>query len=626
MEIDSELNNFLYQFEFISQKSNSVDDSFYEVLNDFKLKYTKFIPFLYPSYSDMHENKLITTINGINRNELCLNGSEFLEILWKSYNIYLFNFKLTLEEDSHSVFKEVGIGDVISPLNSLIDELILHIIQNNAIKEIIIYLNLITTSYADSIILDIKLIFLYITCLERSNFESRFFDIILSKIYLIQKKFLTVLSSQNSSQKQKDGKIKFLEENLVNLFKEILRKVGKCKEGLYLDLNEFKISDNLTQILIEFSEKKVKRKIYRDNELSQLNNTIVYTEYLFEVLNFLNTLSDNSLNANLSIQNIVEFHDEIIEELLLFVKRNIFFYADYFKSQLFYLNESELLLDDDIAFSIYKHMNKQSLSYFYICMLIKETSNTYFPQILNKLHLLDTYLPFISIMIKNGETSFFLAFETLFKLVSLFNKKEITSLEDFKYYSYIDLFIECVENIGLPYKEKKKHFIVKNIDSCLKIISDTQKKVLFSICLKRKTKNDGEKAFIIYILKNLINEEFSSSQNKCEIELFDNIFLVDVILSIMNNESVPNNFDDLTQYLNFAYFLFNIDYKNFYPIYRIFTSDFKGKFKKTLDKLFNEISKYIDSSNENEDITSRILINKAIIARNLIIDIERLIK
>ena len=638
MEIVSkkELDEFLYDIDFLIEKykiSKKFDDSLIDLALNFRNKF-RFFNLSDKISNNLHyQEKLIFIINKINFNEDDID-IEFINILWKCYLENDFDYKLNKNKifSTLRLFCKIGYRRE-SKLNNMIDKLIVFIIEKCSIKEILVNINLLINS-SDSTILRMKLIFLFLFLIEKSNFNVRYYDMIISNIAsLITKEFDLLNQHYHQSNENKllplSLNILFLQENFFNLLSKIVIFISNSKQ-FFIDYSDRDVGLILNSIYKQFSETKSKSRFYDDERISSICNTMIFANFLIEILNLIypkfidkksletSNIEIGEFNVYFMSEDFKQFHCLIISKLFNLIRRNILYFAELLNIQKNYLTH-----DEEIKFSIYKPMNEFGVSYFY-WILLKNIQNFTLPLIISPIYLLDIYLPFISILIKNGELNFFIAFEILFKLLSLIENKGIDNISQLKFYPYSDLFIEIVERIGLPFNLVKKQFIVKNIGCYLNVLSDDERKKILSSACKRTTKNDGEVAYVLYLVKSLLNEELSSNNLKKSVLLLDKEFLFDLVYYTLDSENSFDKIEDLTQCLNFLFYLINFYLKSKGLL--VPSDETIRTIIKTLDNLYNKLNTLIFSLNESKDETSEIQKSKIYIALNLISNVENIVK
>ena len=145
-----------------------------------------------------------------------------------------------------------------------------------------------------------------------------------------------------------------------------------------------------------------------------------------------------------------------------------------------------------------------------------------------------------------------------------------------------------------------------------------------SSACKRTTKNDGEVAYVLYLLKSLLNEELSSNNLKKSVLLLDKEFLFDLVYYTLDSENSFDKIEDLTQCLNFLFYLINFYLKSKGLL--VPSDETIRTIIKTLDNLYNKLNTLIFSLNESKDETSEIQKSKIYIALNLISNVENIVK
>ena len=525
-------------------------------------------------------------------------------------------------------------------INRFLNELIMKILENNVNKEFISSLNFLIHSRNKSSFLSLKLILLFLQSLIKLNYEIKFYDSITMYIALLLKEEGTLLSGKINDERfnfqfsdfdygnpTNTRKLSLNETNLLKntlfgfiiLILEVLNyKDNSFKNKIFVNLNNYSVHYELNDILEECISDK---KIVKNN----LQATLYYKSYIFlcftaDILDFVysnflykSECFENSEKFSMDIDPFLSLNHKkiIIKDFQNFISIFVFKYLynlspnylelihifikiNEFKGK----NAEKLPKSEEMCYVIYEPFNPIGFSImswivFKFHFINNVLNLNYFPLITGTIYLLDCYLPIIAALFKRGELFIYMGMEILLYLLSLIEDNSINDTKTFTNYSYEELLMDAIKVAGGQLSNNKKETLTRGIFKYFTILKGEARNQLFMFAMKNSDE-DGQIAFLIYILKNYMTEVITKHEyNRTSIlnnAIFNEYFIKYILdLNFNLDLCIMDVIENIAQSLNFFHFLLIQDKSILEGHLGIFNRMFLNDFSKKLVPIFKII-------------------------------------
>ena len=524
-------------------------------------------------------------------------------------------------------------------INRFLDELIIRMLENNENKEFSISLNILFYSKNKSTFLSLKIILLYLQSIIKLNYDINFIESITMNIALLLKEEVRLLSCKISHEKLNNhdntlndrklvtNETNFLKDTLFEFIILILEIVkyndNSFKDKIFFNLNSYFINYELNnQLEVYINEKKTKMT---NKHINLYHKSYIFLHFIVDIIdliysNFLytNEIFEYSEKFSLNIDQIQTINQNkiIIKDFQHFLSIVVFRFIYDLSSnylEIIYIfnkinefkskNQEKLHKNEEMPYAIYEPLNAIGFSIlswmvFKYHFFSNDKKYNFIPLITESSYLLDCYLPLIATLIKRGELFIFMGIEMLFYILSFIREASVKEPKKFRYYCYESLLLDVIRVAGGQLSNKKKETLTKEIIKYFTILQYEARNNLFIFAMNNSNE-DGQIAFIIYILKNYMSDQITfNDRNSIYLiknPIFSEKFVKDILEINFNLEHcVIDTIENLTQALNFFHFIIIQDKCIFDNYLGLFNRKFLENFQKNkLMPIFKIIEAWI---------------------------------